>query len=54
MQKGFAQKRAHDEIMRKIDAVDAFTKNPNTVIFGEQGNNLMAQVETYNMVNKKR
>lgn len=50
--KGFAQKRAHDEIMRKIDAVDAFAHNKNTVIFGEQGNNLMAQVETYNMVNK--
>ena len=49
--KGFAQKRQHDEIMRKIDAVDAFAKNNNSVIFGEQGNNLMAQVETYNMVN---
>jgi hypothetical protein len=38
--------------MRKIDAVDAFSQNKNSVIFGEQGNNLMAQVETYNMVNK--
>jgi len=47
--KGFAQKRTHDEIMRKIDAVDAFAQNRNTVIFGEQGNNLMAQVESYNM-----
>jgi len=38
--------------MRKIDAVDAFASNSKTVIFGEQSNNLMAQVETYKMVNK--
>jgi len=50
--KGFAQKRTHDEIMRKIDAVDAFAQNNKSVIFGEQGNNLMAQVETYKMVNR--
>jgi len=42
----------HDEIMRKIDAIESFANNKNSVIFGEQGGNLMAQVETYNMVNK--
>ena len=40
--RGFAQKRTHDEIMRKVDAVDAFANNRNSVIFGEQGNNLLA------------
>ena len=51
--KGFAQKRTHEQIMAKIDAVSSFANNKNTVVFGEQANNLMAQVETYNMVNKK-
>ena len=35
LQKGFAQKRTHDEIMRKIDAIEAFANNKNSVIFGE-------------------
>lgn len=48
--KGFAQKRTHEQIMAKIDAVSAFAQNKNSVVFGDQGNNLMAQVETYNMV----
>ena len=39
LQKGFAQKRTHDEIMRKIDAIDSFAQNRNSVIFGEQGGN---------------
>jgi len=52
LQKGFAQKRLHDEIMQKIDAIESFANNKNSVIFGEQGGNLMAQVETYKMVQK--
>lgn len=52
LQKGFAQKRLHDEIMQKIDAIESFANNKNSVIFGEQGGNLMAQVETYKMVQR--
>ena len=52
--KGFAQKRTHEQIMAKIDAVGAFASNKNSVVFGEQGNNLMAQVETYNMVKGRK
>ena len=52
LQKAIAQKRTHDEIMRKIDAIDSFASNKNSVIFGEQGGNLMAQVESYKMVKK--
>ena len=52
--KGFAQKRTHEQIMQKIDAVNSFASNKNSVIFGEQGNNLLAQVETYNMVNSRK
>lgn len=52
LQKAFAAKRVHDEIMQKIDAVNAFAHNSQSVIFGDQKNNLLAQVETYNMVRK--
>ena len=51
--KGFAQKRTHEQIMAKIDAIQTLAGNKNSIIFGDQGNNLMAQVETYNMINKK-
>lgn len=53
LQRAFAAKRAHDEIMRKIDAVNSFADNKNSVIFGDQKNNLLAQVETYNMVRRQ-
>jgi len=52
MLKGFAQRRIHEQLMSKMDAVNTFSKNKNSVIFGTQSNNLLAQVETYNMVNK--
>lgn len=53
LQKSFAQKRTHEQIMRKISAVESFASNKNSVISGVQGGNLLAQVETYNMINKK-
>ena len=51
LQRAFAAKRQHDEIMRKIDAVSSFAKNKKSVIFGDQKSNLLAQLESYNMVN---
>lgn len=53
LQKSFAAKRAHEEILRKIDAVSSFAENKSSVVFGDQGNNLLAQVESYKMVNAK-
>lgn len=50
LQKGFAQKRQHEQIMEKINAIETFASNKNSVVFGEQGGNLMAQVETFKMV----
>jgi len=35
LQKGFAQKRTHEQIMRKIQAVESFAKNKNSVISGD-------------------
>jgi regulator of protease activity HflC (stomatin/prohibitin superfamily) len=51
LQKAFAAKRAHEEIMRKIDAVDSFASNSNSVVFGHQGQNLMSQIEAYHTIN---
>jgi hypothetical protein len=39
--------------MHKIDAVASFANNNKSVVFGDQGNNLLAQIESYNMVNAK-
>ena len=40
--KGFASKRQHEEIMSQVDALEAFSRNRNSVVFGDQKNNLMA------------
>jgi len=52
LQKGFAQKRTHEQILRKIAAVESFASNKNSVISGDQSGNLLAQVETFNMIRK--
>jgi hypothetical protein len=36
-------------MLAKIEALDSFSQNTNSVIFGEQQSNLMAQVESYKM-----
>jgi len=36
--------------MSKIEALKAFANNPNSVVFGKQNNNLMAQVEAFKAV----
>jgi len=35
MLKGFAQRRTHEQLMQRMDAVDTFAKNKNSVIFGD-------------------
>lgn len=42
LQKGYAKKRAHEQIMEKIKAVESFTSNKNSVISGDQSGNLLA------------
>ena len=41
----------HDDM--EVDAVDMMASNDQTVVFGDQGNNLMAQVETFRMVQQR-
>lgn len=50
LQKAFAAKRQHEQIMQQIDAVHSFANNNKSVIFGDQKDNLLAQLESYNMV----
>ena len=52
LQKTFAQRREHEQIMGQVASVEALSKNRNTVIFGQQNNNLLAQLETFNMCRK--
>lgn len=49
MLSGFAQRRVHEQLMQRMDAVDKFAQNKKSVIFGDQGQNLLAQVESFNM-----
>ena len=53
MQEGFKLKRAHDENLGKINSIWEFSNNKNSVVFGNQEGNLLAQVEAFNMVEKK-
>jgi DNA-binding FrmR family transcriptional regulator len=52
LQKAFVQKRKHEEVLQQIEAVKSFIQNKNSVVFGEQANNLLAQLETYKMVSQ--
>ena len=52
MLKGFAQLRTHEQLMQRMDAVSSFARNNKSVVFGDQGQNLLAQVESFNMAQK--
>lgn len=52
LQKGFAQKRTHEQMMAKINAIGTLGANKNSVIFGDQGGNLLAQIESFKMAQK--
>ena len=51
--KSFKQRREHDQLMAKIDSVKAATQNKNSVIFGDQQKNLMAQVVAFDIAKKQ-
>ena len=36
--------------MARLDSLDSLTQNKNMVVFGDQGNNLMAGLESFKMV----
>lgn len=50
LMKGSKKKRQHLQIMERLTAMENLSKNKNLVIYGEQGTNLMANLEAFKMV----
>ncbi len=50
LMKGSKKKRKHDQILQRLDAANSLAGNQQAIIYGEQGNNLMANIETFKMV----
>lgn len=50
LMKGSKKKRKHLQIMSRLGAGSGLANNSNAIIYGEQGNNLIANIETFKMV----
>ena len=50
LQESFAKKRAHTELLAQIESMASLSKNDKSVVFGVHSNNLLAQVEAFNLV----
>ena len=48
--KGSKKKRKHQQILGRLDALNNLANNKEAIIYGEPGNNLMANIETFKMV----
>ena len=48
--KNMKKKRKHLQIMARLNSLDSLTQNKKLVVFGDQGNNLMANLESFKMV----
>lgn len=51
--KGSKKKRKHMQIMSRLDAMNGLANNNKAIIYGEQSDNLMANIETFKMVFNK-
>jgi hypothetical protein len=51
--KSMKRKRKHQQVMERLNAMGSLALNNQVVMFGEQGNNLMANIESFKMVQKK-
>lgn len=51
--KGMKKKRKHLQVMERLNAINSLSNNKDLVVFGDQGNNLMANIESFKMVFKK-
>jgi hypothetical protein len=54
LMKGSKKKRKHLQIMGRLEAMQGLASNDNAIIYGEQGNNLIANIETFKMVLGKK
>ena len=50
LMKGSKKKRKHLQIMSRLNAMQGLASNTKTIIYGDHGNNLMANIETYRLV----
>ena len=50
---GSKKKRKHLQIMERLSAVENLSNNKQAVIYGEQGSNLLANIESFKMVLNK-
>jgi len=50
LMKGSKKKRKHQQIMGRLSAGSSLASNSNAIIYGEQGTNLIANIETFKMV----
>ncbi len=50
LMKGSKKKRKHVQIMSRLDAMQGLASNNKAIIYGEQGGNLIANIETFKMV----
>jgi len=48
--KGSKKKRKHLQIMGRLNAMQGLAGNNKTVIYGDQGGNLIANIETFKLV----
>jgi hypothetical protein len=53
MLKGSKKKRKHQQIMERLNAMENLSNKKKMVIYGEQGNNLLANLEAFKMVLNK-
>lgn len=53
LMKGSKKKRKHMQIMSRLDAMNGLANNNKAIIYGEQSDNLMANIETFKMVFNK-
>ena len=53
MVKAMKRKRKHTQILSRLDAMGDLTQNKDLVVFGDQGDNLMASLASYKMVYAK-
>ena len=48
--KAMRRKRKHTQIMERLNSMDSLSSNRKMVLFGEQGTNLMANIESFKLV----
>jgi len=53
MMKAMKRKRKHKQIMERLNAMNTLTNNKDMVVFGEQPDNLMANLASFKMVYSK-